>query len=108
MNQEARGSRLWPLLFWLERGREINPDCVQNLVNPPTGKRESEAADRKAEGEVVSLTVCEAFLSKIQQQNVELALTRVFLGNDSGMLPTQVFLVSRRWLICWEMERPKS
>lgn len=79
----------------------------KKLVNPPTGKRGSEAAGREAEGEVVSLPVCEEFLSKVQQQNVELTFTRVFLGKDSGILPAQVFLVNRRWLICWEMERSK-
>lgn len=55
-------------------------------------------------GKVVSLPVCEEFLSKVQQQNVEPTFTRVFLGKDWGILPTQVFLVNRS---CWEMGRSK-
>lgn len=72
-----------------ETRTEINPDCVQKFVNPPTGKGGSEAAGRKAKDEVASLPVCEEFRSKVQQQDVELAFTRVFLGKDSTVLPTQ-------------------
>lgn len=45
------------------------------------------------------MPVREEFHSKVQQQKVEPAFTRVFLGKDSGLLTTQVFLVNRRWLI---------
>lgn len=77
----------------LAQKTEINPDCVQKLVNPPTGKGGSEAAGRKAENVLVCLPSSEDFLSKVQQQKVE---PRFFLGKDSGISPTQVFLVNGR------------
>lgn len=38
---------------------------------------------------MASLPVCEEFRSKVRQQNAEPAFTRVYLGKDSAVFPTQ-------------------